>query len=191
MMKNIAITGSFAAGKSFVLNCAKGLGYRTFSCDEFVRKLYENSDIRDKVVREIDGLEAFDQVKLSEIIYSDPEKRRKLELIIHPMVRSGIGEFERENKNQSILFTEVPLLFESNFDKYFAFSVCVFCSEQTRIDRAKARGVKDEIFFDKIKNAQMSQEEKKIRADFLLDSDNSEKYIKEALMKIIEKIVQI
>ena len=41
-MKNIAITGSFASGKSFVLSCAKELGYKVFSCDDFIRDAYKD-----------------------------------------------------------------------------------------------------------------------------------------------------
>ena len=138
-MKNIAITGSFASGKSFVLSCAKNLGYKVFSCDDFIRNAYEDVDLQNIVVNEIKGLEVFDKKKLSRIIYDDPKSRKKLEFIIHPMVRSGIKEFEELNKNQEFIFTEVPLLFESNFDRYFAYSVCVYCAEETRLQRAKER----------------------------------------------------
>ena len=42
MTTHIAITGSFASGKSFVLECLKSMGYEIFSCDEYIKKLYED-----------------------------------------------------------------------------------------------------------------------------------------------------
>lgn len=188
-MKNIAITGSFASGKSFVLNCAKNLGYKVFSCDDFIRNAYEDINLQNIVVNEIKGLEVFDKKKLSKIIYDNPESRKKLESIIHPIVRSGIKEFEKENNNQKFVFTEVPLLFESNFYKYFSYSICIYCSEKTRLKRAKERGMYSIDLYEKIKSVQLDQEEKKRRSDFVINSDNSQKEIEKSLDNIIKKIV--
>lgn len=187
-MKNIAITGSFASGKSFVLSCAKDLGYKVFSCDDFIRNAYEDINLQNLVISQIKGLNVFDKKKLSNIIYDDQEAKKKLESIIHPIVRSGIKIFEEENKNQEILFTEVPLLFESNFDKHFACSVCVYCSEETRLQRAKKRGINDINLYNKIKLAQLPQEEKKRRADFTINSDISQKEIEKSLKDIIREV---
>jgi dephospho-CoA kinase len=187
-MKNIAITGSFASGKSFVLSCAKELGYKVFSCDDFIRDAYKDINLQNLVISQIKGLEIFDKKKLSKIIYDNPEAKKKLEFIIHPLVRLGIKSFEEENKNQKIIFTEVPLLFESNFDKHFVCSVCVYCSEETRLQRAKKRGIDDISLYNKIKSAQLPQEEKKRRADFTINSDNSQKEIEKSLKDIIRGI---
>lgn len=187
-MKNIAITGSFASGKSFVLSCAKELGYKVFSCDDFIRDAYKDLNLQNLVISQIKGLDIFDKKKLSKIIYDNPEAKKKLESIIHPLVRLGIKSFEEENKNQKIIFTEVPLLFESNFDKHFACSVCVYCSEETRLQRAKKRGIDDISLYNKIKSAQLSQEEKKRRADYTINSDNSQKEIEKSLKDIIRGI---
>lgn len=187
-MKNIAITGSFASGKSFVLSCAKDLGYKVFSCDDFIHDAYEDINLQNLVINQIEGLDVFDKKKLSKIIYDNPEAKKKLESIIHPIVRSGIKNFEEENKDQKIIFTEVPLLFESNFDKHFACSVCVYCSEETRLQRAKKRGIDDISLYNKIKSAQLSQEEKKRRSDFSINSDNNPKNIEESLKDIIREV---
>lgn len=188
-MRNIAITGSFASGKSFVLNCAKSLSYMVFSCDDFIREAYKDIKLQDKVVGEIEGLEIFDKKKLSKIIYDNPLSRKKLESIIHPIVRDGIREFEEVNKSQKIIFTEVPLLFESNFDEYFSYAICVYCSEETRLQRAKERGINNIGLYNKIKSVQLDQEEKKRRSDFVINSDTSQREIEKSLEEIIKKIV--
>ena len=187
-MKNIAITGSFASGKSFVLNCVKNMGYMVFSCDDFIREAYKDIKLQDIVVGKIEGLEIFDKKRLSKIIYDNPQSRKELESIIHPIVRSGIKEFEGINKNQKFIFTEVPLLFESNFDEYFSYSICVYCSEETRWQRSKERGVSNIDLYNKIKSVQFDQGEKKRRSDFVINSDTNQREIEKSLEKIIKKI---
>lgn len=82
----------------------------------------------------------------------------------------------------------MPLLFESNFDQHFACSVCVYCSEETRLQRAKKRGLGDINLYNKIKAAQLPQEEKKKRADFIINSDNSQEEIEKSLKDIIREV---
>jgi len=186
-MLNIAITGSFASGKSFVLNCCKDLGYKVFSCDDFVKEIYEDVDLQNKVVSEISELKFFDKKELSRIIYDNLEERTKLESIIHPLVREGIKAFENLYKKQKLIFTEVPLLFESGLENNFSKIICVYCSEEIRLVRSKARGV-DSNLFEKIKSIQIDPKEKKAKSDFTIDSQNSKKEIEESLNNIIKQI---
>lgn len=187
-MHNIAITGSFAVGKSFILQYLSSMGYEVFSCDDYVKNLYEDIEIQKLVEKSIDGLGKFDKVKLTNIIYDNKKLRCKLEKIIHPKVRLAIKKFEEQNKDKDFLFTEVPLLFETGFNKHFAYSVCVYCSEKTRIFRAKSRKSVSVEIFEKIKQIQLPQEEKKNKADFIIDGELVEDKIKIKLEEIIDKI---
>lgn len=187
-MVNIAITGSFASGKSFVLNCAKKLGYKVFSCDDFVKEIYKDVSFQNKIVDEFKELKIFDKKELSKIIYDDSKVRKRLESIIHPIVREGIKKFEELHKDKELLFTEVPLLFESKFDKYFSYSICTFCNEETRLLRAKKRGVIDLNLYEKIKIVQMDQEEKKKKANFIIDTQLDQKEIEKILNNIIKQV---
>jgi dephospho-CoA kinase len=77
----------------------------------------------------------FDKKKLSQIIYSDDNQRRKLEQYIHTKVRKGINDFQNKHLNEPLIFVEVPLLFETGFNSYFDYSICVYCSEESRKER--------------------------------------------------------
>lgn len=187
-MINVAITGNFASGKSFALEAIKSMGYKTFSCDNYVKELYKRVDVQKIVEKSIPELEFFDRKKLAKIIYKDDNSRAILESIIHPKVRDGIKTFEESNKNEKLLFTEVPLLFETGFDKYFLYNICVFCSEETRVKRAKDRNIDSYKNFKKINEIQMKPMEKKKRADFSVNSEMELEKIKESLKDIIKKI---
>jgi len=185
-MRNIAVTGSFATGKTHIINCIINLGYQTFLCDDYVKLLYQDRSIKSQIEQEIKGLEQFDKAKLAKIIYNDALMKKKLENIIHPLVRKGIREFESDNQNENLVFTEVPLLFETGFDKYFSKVICVFCSEETRWERAKLRKIKDIDAFEKIKKTQLPQEVKMAKADFVIDSEVA---VEEQIIEIIKKII--
>jgi dephospho-CoA kinase len=187
-VKSVAITGSFASGKSFILELLKSMGYRIFSCDDYVRNLYENEDIKQIVVGEIEGLDIFDKKKLIDIIYTNPKQRKKLEKIIHPMVRQGIKDFETANKAESLVFVEVPLLFESGFEEYFDYSVCVFCDENLRLSRALERKNFSQVIFNELNRIQLPQEEKIKKADFSIKSQDKAEQIKIEIKKIIGSI---
>lgn len=192
-MKFIAITGSFASGKSFVSKYLQGIGYNVFSCDDYVRKLYNEPSIQHDLMRIIDNLatnekKEFDKKRLIEIIYNDDNQRKKLESLVHPKVRDGINEFKHKYLNDNLLFVEVPLLFETNFNSYFDYSICVYCSEETRENRARSRGVFDLRIYNKIRSIQLPQEEKKKLADFLINTDVPADMVQNQVDKIIEKL---
>lgn len=187
-MHNIAITGSFASGKSFVLKRLQSMGFEVFSCDDYVKKLYEDISVQELIENSIEGLGKFHKQNLASIIYNNEKSRKILENIVHPKVRIGIKEFETKNTEKYFIFTEVPLLFESGFDKFFLSNICVFCSENTRIERAQSRAGFDQIIFEKIKEIQIPQEEKKNRANFIIDSEQQAETIEKDLRAIMEKI---
>jgi len=189
-MKNIAVTGSFASGKSFVLNAVKRMRYKVFSCDDYVGQLYEDIVFQKLIENEIEGFGKFNKKALAKIIFSSDRMREKLQKIIHPMVLEGIREFEEDNIKEELVFTEVPLLFEADFDKYFAHNVCVFCSEMVRRERAKSRNkISGEDFFEKINKIQFSQEEKIKRSDFSIDSEIDIHEIEDSLKNIISSVI--
>lgn len=189
-MKNIAITGSFSSGKTFIANCVKQMGYKVFSCDDYIGSLYENHSIQKVIENEIEELDRFNKDSLAKIIFNNKGARKKIEKIIHPIVLDAIKEFEQQNATEGVVFSEVPLLFEVGFDKYFFRSICVFCLEETRKKRAESRfRGKQEGLFEKIKKIQLSQKEKIRKADFSINSQMSQEKIRDSLRNIINGVI--
>lgn len=186
-MKFIAITGSFASGKSFVSEYIAKKSYKVFSCDDYVKKLYLDSSIQKKIIDLIE-ITFFDKKEIIKTIYSDEVKRKKLENYIHPLVRNGIREFKEQNASEDLLFVEIPLLFESGFDKYFDYSICVYCDEKNRLERAKQRTDFNLEIYNKIKQVQMPWQDKIKLADFLINTDLDFVDTIKQIEEIIEKV---
>lgn len=180
-MKAIGITGSFAAGKSFLLNYLAGAGYKTFSADEFVSNLYKDDIIKHKILNILPTLKIFDKAKIAYIIYNNEEERKNLQRFIHPFVVKAIKNFKSENKEKNFIFAEVPLLFESNFEQYFDFIITTYCSEESRLERAKSRKGFNMDIYKRIEQIQLPQNVKLKKSDFIINSE----------VKLVEFEIQI
>lgn len=187
-MKKVAITGSYAVGKSSIIQMLSDVGYMVFDADVYVSKLYEDVAFQNVLVNEIEGLEVFDKEKLAGILYSNKEIRKKLESIIHPMVIKEINRIVQENSHEKIIFCEIPLLFEAGLTNEFDVSISIFCDENKRQLRAKERQNYSQEKYEKLKEIQLSQESKKKYADYVINSGNERAKIKEDINNIIEQI---
>lgn len=172
MVLLVGITGSFASGKSFTLNYLSSVGFAIFSADSYVADLYTKSEIRERVL-EITDLKKFDKATLAQIIYNDKDKMRAIEEFIHPFVIKELQSFKNQNQNSNFIFAEIPLLFESNFDKYVDFTVTTFCAEDTRLNRAKMRDGFNQKIYNQIQAIQFSQNYKINQSDIAINTDRN------------------
>ena len=137
----IAITGTIAAGKTTVAILFRRRGIPVFNADQYAkRSLYQGSVCYEKIL-EVFGDDVtsasgdIDPKKLARIIFYDNRKREQLNAIVHPFVLEGMQKFFTTNFQQPIICAEVPLLFETGWDKYFDRTVVVTCSEEIAIQR--------------------------------------------------------
>ena len=92
----VGITGSFASGKSFLLNCLASMKFNIFSSDELVRELYKDKDFQQIILDLIPDLKIFDKTIIAKLFYTDPILRKKIQDIIHPLVLDGLESFEKK-----------------------------------------------------------------------------------------------
>ena len=119
-MIKIGITGSLASGKttaSKILSLRRG---PLFSADKVVKELYQNKKFRSLISKRF-KIKNDNKIKksLKKIIYENKKNIKKLEKIIHPIVRKEMRKFTFRNKNKKFLFYEIPLLIESKLMKHF------------------------------------------------------------------------
>lgn len=182
----IAITGCIGSGKSFLLNKIKTIyGYQTYSCDDFVIKAYENEVIKQKLDEQFHCLN--NGVIDKEIIKNklNDTTIKILNSIIHPYVIEQI-----QNKNtDSLVFIEVPLLFEENLQKYFDFTIAIDIKNELRHKRLKNRDVNNYKNMLKLEKYQFDNDTKVSKADFVISNstDDLKQYL-ENLDKIIKQI---
>jgi dephospho-CoA kinase len=121
--KKIAITGSMGSGKSSVSNYLRKLGYAVFDADAIVHQLYaHDKSLKDAMVtrfgKEILFNNQVSTKRLREFLIEFPKQKWIVEKLVHPRVLSQWIKFYTSTKD-TIVFGEIPLLFEVGWEHYF------------------------------------------------------------------------
>ncbi|MBU1333548.1 MAG: dephospho-CoA kinase [Alphaproteobacteria bacterium] len=173
-MWRIGMTGSIATGKSTVLKAFADLGVPVFSADEAVAELYAGEAVApvEALFPGVTRNGAIDRAALSQILAADPSGFRRLEAVVHPLVRARIARFmdEAEAAGHELAVVEVPLLFESGYDYGFDAIAVTWVDEAIQRQRALARPGMTVEKLDTILARQLPQAEKKARATYLFDT---------------------
>lgn len=173
-MWRIGITGSIATGKSTLLAAFETAGIPTFSADAAVADLYEN-----EAVGPVDALfpgvakdKKIDRQELARRLAANPENFKKLEALIHPLVRQKIANFmdSAAASGKIAAAVEVPLLYESGYDYGFDAVAVTFVDADIQNQRIMARPGMTVEKRNTILARQMPQDEKKRRATYLFDT---------------------
>lgn len=187
MTKVIGLTGGIATGKSTVTNYLTEQGYVVLDSDIFSKEaLHKDSNCIEQVKQTFDCVVngEIDRKKLGAIIFHDSQAKKKLEEIIHPYVIRKLQEGIIKNKDREIVFLDIPLLYECQLEFLCDTIVVVYCDEKTQILRLMKRDAIDEDYAKVIIGNQLSIEEKKQRANLVLDNSQS----KEVLLKQLKKL---
>ncbi len=196
-MKLVGLTGGIATGKSSVASMLSQLGARIIDADELAREIARPGqetwqEIVDAFGREILREDKFiDREKLRKKIFRDTTARKRLESITHPRIRSLAQQRMQQlaAEGAKIVVYMAPLLFENQVHLWLRPVILVACDVATQKRRLQKR---DGLSEDEIKQhlqAQMSLEEKRKLADFIIENNGSLEELKKQVQEVWRKIV--
>ena len=120
------------------------------------------------------------------MILNDRGELKKLEKIIHPLVRKKMKKFTLKNKNKKLLFYEIPLLIESRLMKHFDKIIFIKSKKQLRLKRFSSKNGDKKLF--NLLNSEQMIDNKKIKfCDYVVVNEKNLKILKKALSTIISK----
>ena len=186
-MIKIGITGSLASGKttaSKILSLNRG---PLFSADEVVKKLYQNIKFKSLISKKF-NIKNNNQIKksLKRQFVGNKKNIKRLEKVIHPLVRKKMRSFTQQNKNKKILFYEIPLLIESKLMKFFNVIVFIKAKKKLRLKRFQLKGG-DKKIFNLLNNKQMADTKKIKFCDHVVVNEKNLNILKKNLLVIINK----
>ena len=196
-MLNLALTGSIAVGKSFVCGVFRELGCHVIDADQTARDVVKAGtpglariagEFGSDVITS-DG--ELDRPKMAAIVFADEKKRLLLNSIIHPLVFDAQNRWliEREAEDPGgIAIVDAALTIESGGYKRFDKLIVVWCEPGIQLQRLKLRDDLPESDAQKRIAAQMPQEEKKLYADFLIDTSNGYEDTRKQVVEVYEKL---
>lgn len=195
MVRIIGITGSIASGKSTVTEFLRQQGYKVIDADQVVHELQEPggrlyqallSTFGSSILQE-DG--RLDRPKLGAMIFGDPELLAKSSQIQNQIIREELaGRRDLLAGKEDIFFMDLPLLFELGYETWFDQVWLVDVTEETQLSRLMARNDLSQEEAEKRIAAQLSLQEKRNRADVLIDNNGPLELTQEQLREALQKL---
>lgn len=187
----VGLTGGIGSGKSLAAQFFAELGALVIDADQLARDAIERgSDGFDELIATFgdsilsNGL--VDRRALGELVFRDAEAKKKLEGIIHPIVRREFEEAVQSLEQDQILIYEIPLLFETKAMERFDYIVTVEADMQLRKDRLLKKGLRNSEIESRIA-AQASREERVSIADQVFENNGSE----DELLRSVENLWEL
>lgn len=176
-MLRVALTGGIGSGKSLVGEILEELGALVIDSDQLAREVIERGSpgyeevitaFGDSILSE----GQIDRAKLAAVVFKEEDLRKKLESIIHPLVREAAEKLAKNLPSGAILVNQIPLLVESDGAKRFDFVITVSADEEIRRERLRLRGLKDYEITERMA-AQVADLDREKIANYILRNDGS------------------
>jgi dephospho-CoA kinase len=173
----LGLTGSIGMGKSTTANFFRAAGVPVHDSDAVVHRLYEGEAVGPVEAAfpgvTVDG--KIDRGKLAEKLVGNPEAIKRLEAIVHPLVRAVSERFVEEQRTRGarVIVLDIPLLFETGAEKRVDAVVVVSAPPDVQRARVLSRAGMSADKLDALLKRQMSDAEKRSRAHFVVDSSRS------------------
>ncbi|WP_346296115.1 dephospho-CoA kinase [Rhodopseudomonas sp. P1] len=186
----LGLTGSIGMGKSTTAKLFAEAGVPVYDADATVHKIYENEAVP-AIEEAFPGTTVggkVDRALLSAKVVHDPAAMKRLEAIVHPMLRAHHQQFldDAESSGAPVAVVDVPLLFETGGEKRVDAVVVVTTSPEVQRERILARDNMTPEKLDAILARQMPDAEKRKRADFVVDTSNGLDPVRLQIREILE-----
>ena len=194
-MRVLGPTGSIGMGKSTTAKLFAEAGVPVYDADATVHKIYEGEAVP-AIEAAFPGATAngkVDRAKLSAKVVHDAAAMKRLEEIVHPMLRAYHQKFleDAEKSGAPVAVVDVPLLFETGGDKRVDAVVVVTTSPEIQRERILARGTMSHEALEAILARQMPDAEKRKLADFLVDTSHGLDPVRARIRDIVEQAAKM
>lgn len=195
-MVKVGLTGGIGSGKTTVSNFLLDYGIPVYNSDSLGKKLMNtNLELINDIVN-IFGESVYNNGilntnLLSSIVFSDAEKIKQLNNLVHPKVAEDFKQWVEKNNNQPILVKEAAILIESGAYLDMDKIILVISKKSNRINRVSKRDNSDLESIEKRINFQLTDDEKIKYADYIIENNSSLDDLKNEVLRVINEIKKV
>ena len=189
-MIKIGILGDIGSGKTFVAN---QFGYPVFNADIEVSKIYKNSKSCFKILKKKFPNHIFtfpiNKKEISKLILLNKKNLKKINKIVHPIVRSRMNKFISKNKRKKILVLDIPLLLENRIKKKDFTLIFVDAKKKDIVKNLKKRKSYNLKIIKLLRKFQVPLSHKKKISNFIIKNNFKMESVKKSVKLIKTKIL--
>lgn len=194
-MRILGLTGSIGMGKSTTAKMFEEAGVPVYDADATVHRLYESEAVA-AIEAAFPGTTVngrVDRTLLSPRVVHDAEAMKRLESIVHPMLRAHHQKFldDAEKSGAPVAVVDVPLLYETGGESRVDAVVVVTTASDIQRERILAREGMTPEKLDAILAKQLPDAEKRRRADFVVDTSHGLDPVRTRIHEILEQVVKL
>jgi len=187
----IVLTGSIATGKSSTADILKKMGFEIIDADSIAHEILNEQQ---QQVAEIFGKDIVqkgmvNRKALGAIVFSDEQKRKNLEQLLHPLIYKRIEALSEKLDNKRVPYIiDIPLFFETN--RYpIKKSLVVYTARKIQLKRLMQRDNTKKVDAQKRIDTQISIEEKVKRASYVIDNSGTLAELERECLRVKEEIL--
>ena len=192
----IGLTGGIATGKTTVADMFSNLGIEIIDTDEIAKEVVQPGEPALKLIIDSFGKDIIekkskklDRRKLRKIIFENNEYKKKLESILHPIIRKKTLDLLLEIKSKYVIIV-VPLLIETGFIEIVDYVIVVDCPKKTQLQRLLERDKISKKDGENIIKNQINRKDRLKKADIVIDTSKDIKSVINQVNKIYLRIAQ-
>lgn len=188
----IGLTGGIATGKSTVSKILESKGFKIIDADQMVKSIYQTQEAINFIKDNFSIAWNHNQINFQElrnIFFKNPEAKLAIESFIYQRLPSVFRQSLLLHDDQEFLIYDVPLLFEKNLEHKFDFIVVVYAPKEIQIERLLKRDHCSAEIAEQILNQQTDIEQKKRKADFVINNTGNQDDLAVEINKLLLQIL--
>jgi dephospho-CoA kinase len=186
----IGLTGGIASGKSTVSRMLEARGFAVINADHLVKDVYDTQEALEFITKKHadviqDGKIVFPLLR--EKFFKDKKVKLEIENFIYQRLPDAFLAAYRKLNSPQVVIYDVPLLFEKNMEAMFDVTVLVYASRKIQQARLMTRDGHEEAMAKTILDQQLDIEDKKLKAEFVIDNSRTEAELAEGINEFLHQ----
>lgn len=199
-MFKVGLTGGIGSGKTTVSDLFASLGVPVIDTDIIAHKLTDDKQVLYEIVnlfgkKVLDQNDQLDRKILSQFVFDNPEKKQKLESILHPKIRDAVNkniyELMTNDSVPAYAIIVIPLLIETNFNQIIDHVLVVMADKTNRIERIKQRDNRNMDEIHAIISTQTNDQRRIDAADDIIENNSNIKALDIKVQQLHKKYLTI